>query len=111
MIMFLHHKAFFVLVSLLFSSAVLTSVTLAKPDITQLYNDRIDVAFQARYECLGEDIWVTGVMHVVTVTSEDENSMLVSQHVNSHFTGVGVTTGNEYVVDEINNTSQKYDLN
>lgn len=107
----MHRKTDFILVVLFVGSLFLTGVTFAKPGDTQRFNDRIEVAFQARYECLGEDIWVTGVMHVVTDTSQDADSLSISQHANSHFTGIGVTTGNQYVVNETNLYVQKYALN
>ena len=106
-----HKKTFFLFVMLLVGSLFLTGVIFAKPGDTHRTNDRIEVAFQARYECLGEDIWVTGIMHIVTDTTQDTDSLTISQHANSHFTGVGVTTGNRYVVNETNLYVQKYTLN
>jgi len=108
--MFLPRRAFLVLFTFLIGSAALTGITFAKSGVSHHYNDRLEVSWSSRYECMGEDIWITGVMHVVTDTYEDQNIMSIRQHVNSHFTGVGQTTGNTYVVNETTNTSQEYTL-
>jgi hypothetical protein len=79
----------------------MTSVTPAPVSAEVLLNERIPVSTTFFDECTGEDIQITGEAHAMgSITTTKDGRMRRHAHVNLHGTGVGLTSGNEYVIND-----------
>lgn len=66
-----------------------------------LLNERMPVSVTFFDECTGEDVQITGEAHLMgSITTTKDGRMRRHAHVNLHGTGVGLTSGNEYVIND-----------
>ena len=66
-----------------------------------LLNERMPVTITFLEECSGEEILITGEAHLLgSITTTKDGRMRRHAHVNLNGTGVGLTSGNEYVVND-----------
>jgi len=64
-------------------------------------NERMPVSGTFFDECTGEDIQITGEAHLMgSITTTKDGRMRRHAHVNLHGTAVGLTSGNEYVIND-----------
>ena len=66
-----------------------------------LLNERIPVSTTYFDECTGEDIQITGEIHVLgSITTTKDGRMRRHAQATLHGTGLGLTSGNEYVIND-----------
>jgi len=75
-------------------------------DTTIQVDQTLDAVMLAEDPCNPpETVVLTGTIHNVgPVTQDDEGTVTMTYHLNSHFDGVGLTTGHKYVLNEEQNT-------
>jgi hypothetical protein len=79
----------------------MTSITPAPVKAEVLLNERIPVSTTFLDECTGEEIQITGEAHLMgSITTSKDGTMRRHAHINLHGTGVGLTSGNEYVIND-----------
>jgi hypothetical protein len=97
-----------IVAALAFAVGLLTLALLAKPTHaqahTESFNEWVPVSTVIQGECLSEDISLEGSNHVVGTTTQDAGgNSHVQGHTNLVVEGVGITSGDVYVVREVNN--------
>jgi hypothetical protein len=88
---------------------LLTLALLAKPTQanaqTEHFNEWVPIASLIANECTGEPVSIEGTVHVVGTTTQDAaGGTHVQGHTNFVGQGVGIASGAEYVVREVQNT-------
>jgi hypothetical protein len=86
---------------------------LAKPTQAQAqtehFNERTPQTFEF-FACTGEWVVVEGTLHVVGTTTQDADGKVhVQGHSDFGGEGVGITSGAEYVLREVSNTTTKFE--
>lgn len=80
---------------------LMTSVTVPPVRAEVLLNERMPVSLTFFDECTGEQIQITGEVHLMgSITTTKDGRMRRHAHANLHGTGVGLTSGNEYVIND-----------
>ena len=91
----------FALSLLLLTACLLTSINPSAVKAEVLLNERIPVSTTFFDECTGEEIQITGEAHLQgSITTTKDGRMRRNAHVNLHGTAVGLTSGNEYVIND-----------
>ena len=98
-----------VMLALALAGGLLALALLAKPTQAQAqtenFNERIPLTIITTNECTAEAISVEGTVHVVGTTTQDAAGNLhVQGHTNFVGEGVGITSGAEYIVREVQTT-------
>jgi hypothetical protein len=93
-------KRLFLSLALLFV-CLMTSLTPTRVRAEVLLNERIPVSTTFFDECTGEDIQITGEMHVLgSITTTKDGRTRRHAQATLHGTGVGLTSGNQYVIND-----------
>ena len=80
---------------------LMTSVTPTSVRAEVLPNERMPVSITFFDECTNEEIQITGEVHVMgSITTTKDGRMRRHAHANLHGTGVGLISGNEYVIND-----------
>lgn len=79
----------------------MTSMTPAPARAEVLLNERMPVSITFFDECTGEEIQIIGEIHLMgSITTTKDGRTRRHAHANLHGTGVGLTSGNEYVIND-----------
>ena len=94
-------KRLVVCLTLLSSLGLMLSVAPGPARAEVLLNERIPVSVTFFDECTGESIQITGEFHIMaSLTTTVDGRVRRHAHANLHGTGIGLTTGNEYVIND-----------
>jgi hypothetical protein len=86
---------------LMFIACLMTSINPSPVRAEVLLNERIPISTTFFDECTGEEILITGEAHLQgSITTTKDGRMRRHAHVNLHGTAVGLTSGNEYVIND-----------
>jgi hypothetical protein len=88
---------------------LLTLALLAKPAQAQTQRERVPVEFDFLNPCTGETILFRGTVQVFFEEKQDANGGSHFQvHAHLHGQGVGLTSGDKYVLNETQNNHQNF---
>jgi hypothetical protein len=95
--------------ALALAAGLLTLALLAKPAQAQMQRERVPVEFDFFNTCTGETIIFEGTVQVFFDFKEDANGGIHTQgHAHLHGQGVGLTSGDKYVLNETQNNHQNF---
>jgi hypothetical protein len=72
---------------------------------TEKYNQIIPTGFLTFGPCTGEEIQVTGTLHVVTMVENNVDQVRAKTHLNTNLEGVGRSSGLRYRLQQITNSN------